>query len=80
MVKSMPKKKDQGVEDRSGRLSGPVQVYKELARWVGVICQHRNWTQAEFLSPIIREAVEAEYKKVSLEIQREVKDSERGGN
>lgn len=56
------------------RDTAPIQVEKDLARKVGVICQHRNIKQWQLISPVIRNFVNAQYAIVSEEINREVKE------
>ena len=74
----MPRKKrDEAAEGSKKRTrnTAPIQVDRDLARKVGVICQHREGlTQAAFISPVIRDYVETHYRIVSAEISQEVKE------
>jgi predicted transcriptional regulator len=71
----MAKRAEKGSEkeDRTNRTSAPIQVDKDLARKLGVICQHKGKSQSVVISPVIRRWIETQYEAVSLEIQEEVK-------
>lgn len=79
---AMPKKRSEAVTEgggeKDGRKSTAVQVEKDLARMVGMICQHRRITQSELLSPVIREFVEAEYAATIRQIQQEAAKKKSG--
>lgn len=50
------------------RGTAPVQLPVSLVRMLRVIVAHRGVTQAEFLSPLIRNRVGEEYRKVLSEL------------
>jgi hypothetical protein len=59
-------------DDRSGRKTAPIQVEKELARMVAVIAAHRQISQGELISPVIRSFVVSEYRKTQAAMGREL--------
>ena len=68
-----PKKKEPAPkEDRSNRKTAPVQVKKDLARWVAVVATHRGITQADLLDPWLRQRVLTEYRLVTQEMGQEI--------
>lgn len=68
----MPTKKK--TEAAPERRTAAIQIDKDLARMAAVIASHRRTSQAELVSPVLRQFLEAQYAVVSAEIQREVKD------
>ncbi len=60
-------------EKKRDRATAPIQVDKDIAKMVGIICQHKEITQAELISKEIRDFVEAQYAVVSAAIEQEVK-------
>ena len=81
MGKQKPKPGPQG-DDRAGRRTAPIQVEKELARMAAVIASHDGITQAELVSPVLRQFLRTHYERVQKEIQENIKkmaEDDRGG-
>lgn len=51
--------------------TSPVQLPTPMVRKLRVITAHRGGTQGEFITPLINEAVNEEYRKVVAEMGRE---------
>jgi hypothetical protein len=73
-------KGDQEAEPKKRvRLTAPVQIAGDLAHMVGVICAHDDVTQSELLSPVVRDFVEKNYRRVQQEIAERVRRMDAGG-
>lgn len=59
-------------EDRSNRKTAPVQVKKDVARWVAVVATHDGVTQADLLDPVLRQWALTNYRRVLGEMGREL--------
>ncbi len=73
MAKPMNPRAEQVGEKKRERATAPIQVEKDLAKMIGIICQHEEITQAELISEEIRDFVEGRYALVSAAIEQEVK-------
>lgn len=74
----MPKKKE-AKEDRSNRKTAPVQVKKDVARWVAVVATHDGITQADLLDPVLRHWAITNYRRVLREMGKEIEDLDAAG-
>lgn len=52
------------MKSRRGRKSTPIQVANEVAEMIKVIVAHDGGTEADFVTPILREDVTLAYKRV----------------
>lgn len=68
----MPPKKTESKEVT--RKTAAIQIEKDLARMAAVIASHRRMSQADLVSPVLRQFLTAQYAVVSAEIQKEVKE------
>ena len=64
-------------DDRSGRKTAPVQIYKHVVKMIRTVTGHRGWDQAEWITPMIERAVVAEYKKLHAEMGIEIEELEK---
>ncbi len=71
MAKEKPPKRE---DDRSGRKTAPVQIDKELARMLGTIAAHDGKTQAELLTPLIRQWIITNYDRAQKEMGTKLKE------
>lgn len=72
-IMGTPKKPDPAPkDDRGNRKAAPVQVKKDLARWIAVIATHDGITQADLLDPWLRQRVLTEYQRVQREMGKEI--------
>lgn len=71
MVLLVAKKKAEDGSPKRERATAPVQVDKKLARMIAVIATHDGITQSELISPVLRQFVEANYKRAVKEMGTE---------
>ncbi|HXD87036.1 MAG TPA: hypothetical protein VN641_11110 [Urbifossiella sp.] len=79
LLMARKKTSNESGKEADARKSTAVQVEKDLARKIQVICGHRGISQWELISPAIREYIELQYALVSGEIQQEVKHRKASG-
>lgn len=79
MDATMAKQKNPQPTEPGGRRTAPVQVMKDIARWVAVVATHDGVTQADLLDPWLRQRALTEYQRVQREMGREIEGLSSGG-